>query len=673
VGLLAALTSIGAFSALTLTAFPAFRQLGLFAALGIGISFLFVHTVFPAVFRDAPPARPPRRLLQTAADGLARLGPAGAGAALVLALGLGFFARPGFDVSLTSMNTVSSQTRSAEALFSRVWGSISDRIFVMTEAEDLAALRNKMDALYVKMQPDLSTGVLASGFAASAIFPGPLLAEQNRSAWRAFWTPKRTAALADRLSRIGAAHGFAPDAFAPFFRQVEADQLPGGGLTLPPVFFDLAGISHRPDSGKWVQVSTLTTGPAYDGSRFRQRYRNLGMIFDPADFSKRLGVLLFSSFTKLLAIICASVVVLLILFYLDGALTAVSLLPVGFAFICTLGTLKLLGRPIDIPGLMLSIVVVGMGIDYSLFFVRSFQRYGSLDHPLFSRIRLAVFMAGASTLTGFGVLCFSRHTLLKSAGITSFLGIGYSMIGAFLILPPVLSVLHRRRKRPAPPGAAATERVLWRYRSLEAHPRLFARFKQRFDPMFAELPDLLPDRLPVKTILDVGSGYGVPGCWLLERYPEARSWGIEPNGNRVRVAARAMADRAVIAAGAAPDLPRLPAPADLAVMLDMIHYLDDAALTLTLERIREALAPDGTLLVRAAVPPHRRWAFLWHAENLRLRIQKASAHYRSADRIEKIISACGFRTESTRFSGSAGGELIWWKVRPAGAADREAR
>ncbi len=671
VGLLAALTSIGAFSALTLTAFPAFRQLGIFAALGIGISFLFVHTVFPAVFSAAPAARKPRRFLQAAADRLAGLGVPGAALALVLMVGLAFFARPDFDVSLTSMNTVSAQTRSAEALFSRVWGSIFDRIFVMTEADDLPALRNKMDALYLKMQPDLSTGVLASGFVASAIFPGPLLAEHNRSAWRAFWTPERTAALVDRLSSIGAAHGFAPDAFAPFFRQLAADRPAGDGLALPPVFFDLAGISHRTDSGKWVQVSTLTTGPGYDGALFREHYRSLGMIFDPAFFSKRLGALLFSSFTKLLAVIAASVVVLLLFFYLDATLTAVSLLPIGFALVCTLGTLKLLGRPIDIPGLMLSIVVVGMGIDYSLFFVRSFQRYGSLEHPSFSRIRLAVFMAGASTLIGFGVLCLSRHTLLKSAGITSFLGIGYAMIGAFLILPPVLTLLHRRREVPLPPEAGTTGRVLRRYRNLEPHPRLFARFKQRFDPMFAELPDLLPADARIRTILDVGSGYGVPNCWLLERYPEARSWGIEPDGDRVRVAARAIGDRGVVSVGAAPDLPALPGPADLAVMLDMIHYLDDAALTRTLERIREALAPDGILLLRAAVPPRRRGAFLWHLENLRLRIQRADGHHRSAERIGQMIEACGFQIEQTRFSGSTRGELIWWKGRPAGPSGRE--
>ena len=56
VGLLAALTTMGAFGALMFSDFPIFEQLGRFTALGIGFSFLFVHTVFPMIFPEMPPA-----------------------------------------------------------------------------------------------------------------------------------------------------------------------------------------------------------------------------------------------------------------------------------------------------------------------------------------------------------------------------------------------------------------------------------------------------------------------------------------------------------------------------------------------------------------------------------------------------------------------------------------
>jgi len=54
-------------------------------------------------------------------------------------------------------------------------------------------------------------------------------------------------------------------------------------------------------------------------------------------------------------------------------------------------------------------------------------------------IRMGVFLASASTLIGFGTLSFAQHTLLRSAGLTTLLGVGYAAIGAFTILPPLLN------------------------------------------------------------------------------------------------------------------------------------------------------------------------------------------------------------------------------------------
>ena len=57
---------------------------------------------------------------------------------------------------------------------------------------------------------------------------------------------------------------------------------------------------------------------------------------------------------------------------------------------------------------MIAIVVIGMGIDYALFFVRAHQRYGDAGHPYARLVRLAVLMAGTSTLIGFGSLSLAN-------------------------------------------------------------------------------------------------------------------------------------------------------------------------------------------------------------------------------------------------------------------------
>ena len=77
VGLLAELTTVGAFGALMLSDFPVFQQLGLFSALGSCFAFLFVHTIFPLIFPSLPASRERRLPLPRVADRLFPLVPPG--------------------------------------------------------------------------------------------------------------------------------------------------------------------------------------------------------------------------------------------------------------------------------------------------------------------------------------------------------------------------------------------------------------------------------------------------------------------------------------------------------------------------------------------------------------------------------------------------------------------
>ncbi|MBT8371530.1 MAG: MMPL family transporter, partial [Deltaproteobacteria bacterium] len=124
VGLTAALTTIGAFAALNISGFPILEQLGQFTALGISFSFIFVHTVFPLIFPKVPPASPRAWPFQNLVDKFARAGKKSAFVAILFAGVMLFYAKPDFNVSLSSMNTVSADTKAAEELILDVWGMV---------------------------------------------------------------------------------------------------------------------------------------------------------------------------------------------------------------------------------------------------------------------------------------------------------------------------------------------------------------------------------------------------------------------------------------------------------------------------------------------------------------------------------------------------------------------
>jgi predicted exporter len=661
IGLLSTLTTVGAFLALCLSGFPILAQVGQFAAFGIACSFIFVHTVFPITFPKIPPAKKKRaQPLMGLTKKLALTGGKyKAWGAFAFAGVMLLFAKPDFHVDLSSMNTVSKETKVAEGLVTDVWGDIFSRIFLLTQGSEVRELQQEGDRLSNVLEQDMVSGVLNSALVPSMIFPGKERARKNYSAWKNFWDKERTNKFKDTVEKISVDLGFAQSAFNPFFRSIyqsysDSDVI---SVDIPEKFYSILGIfAHKsPNEPEWIQLLTLTPGKAYDAQAFYTKYASgqAAKLFDPKFFSKRLGYFLSSTFTKMVLIIGLSVAILCLLFFFDYVLTLIALAPVVFAFICTLGTLKLIGHPLDIPGLMLSIVVMGMGIDYSLFFVRSYQRYSDEHHPSLGLIRLAVFLASTSTLIGFGVLNTAGHSMLKGAGLTSFTGIVYCLIGTFTILPPLLRYVFEYKPLPEenikPGSKKHLNRIAQHYRHREAFVRLFVRFKIMFDPMFTELFKFIQS--PEK-IIDVNTGYGFCAVGLLEIFPRATVYGIASDERKARIASAVTGQRGEIKCAKLPDIPQTKDPIDYAVMIDLIQNLNDDEFKLIVNKLRNQLSPGGSLLIRAAVPVNQSAFWRVWCKKFWVKIAGKNLYYRSAEEIKQMLMQSGFKIQAVEPSGS---------------------
>jgi SAM-dependent methyltransferase len=341
------------------------------------------------------------------------------------------------------------------------------------------------------------------------------------------------------------------------------------------------------------------------------------------------------------------------------------LAPITFALLATLGTLKIIGHPLDIPSIMLWIVIMGMGINYSIYYACFYQRYPDESHPAMDTVKLSMFLASFTTLIGFGVLAFARHSLLRSIGLVSLLGISYSIIGAYFILPLLMKKIFSSMRYPSGEVAVGSKehvrRTILRYRHLPAHPRMFARFKIMIDPMFAELQNYV--RNP-RRIIDIGCGYGIPSAWLLEIYPQAQVFGLEPDEHRVLMASHAIGTRGNVQVGRAPNLPEVEGSVDYVLMVDMLHLINDEEVRLTLQRIYEKLEAGGTLLIRATIPSERKVPWKRWIEKIRLKFTGMQECFREEKEIKDFMTASGLSVE-VFVSPKAGVEEKWFVGRNA--------
>ncbi len=644
VGFMAVATTVAAFLVLRFSGFPIFTELGVFSAMGVLFSFLFVNTIFPKIFSLMPAGKGHTLPLQRFVNLLYRTGKPGAIAAVLLACGLVFFASPQFHVSLDSMNTVSQATRAADTLFTKVWGKIGNRIFVMSAEATIAAIQQGNDLTLARIEEDVRKDTLAAAFVPSMIFPGRERAAQNLAAWQEFWDTTRVAQLKGALGSAGDKFGFAPEAFASFFSLLEPGFV-AQSLDIPKEYYGLLGISENTGKSGLIQFVTVTPGKNYDGTDFLTRYGVVSKIFDPTFFAERMAKLLFSTFTTMLVIIAVTVALLLLITYCNLPLTLLTLLPSLFAYICTMGTIKLLGQPLDIPALMLlSIAILGMGIDYPIFCVRAHQRYRNSAHPSYSQIRSSVFLSATSTLIAFSVLCFAKHSLLHSIGIVSLLGIGYSLLGTFLLLPPLLErYFSAKVKEDSRTTRDIFQRVRDRYRTVEAYPRMLARFRLRLDPMFAELPRMLLLREDIKTIVDIGCGYGITACWCLETLKEARIIAIESDPEKERIARLTLGERGIVAQASLLDMTPLPVEtADVVLLLDMLQEVDDGAAKAVLNKCFHSLGHGGIVLTRFSTRlAGKASCYRWLSQILK-KVSGQKAWYRSSENMAELLTAAGF-------------------------------
>jgi uncharacterized protein len=657
------LTTVVALLSLAATGIPLFAEVGLFAAMGVSLAAAFAHLFFPLLLPRLKGAKKLKRMpLERLADVLERTSNRYVLTALVVfALIMTLFIRFEFSVDLSRMNTLSPETLAAEKTVTEAWGDLSAQAHIMATGKDLDGLFNEMERLEEFLRHGQEKAALALTPPRAGVLPGPKAQKERLAAWKEFWTPERIMKLEKDLAATGPKLGFKANAFEPFLRLVRSPA--PGPFNIPPRLMTPFGIFRDRLNGRWIFVEQVSPGASYDAGTFFQQSEKAGFrFFDPLHFSRHLAGELNSSFLKMLIMIGGVAVLMLFFLFADWRLLGVAIVPLAFSLAATLGTMGLLGLPLSIPSLMLAPILVGLGMDYGVYMARSCQRFGIDSRGHMGPFRLAILMGGMSTLVGTGSLALSHHAVLRSAGISTFLGIFYALVGTFGILPPLL----RRIFRPAPttgrlPRTGSREHTLLtlqRFRHLDPHPRFFARFKIMLDPMFPRLADFVE---PGWNLLDMGCGYGVPAAWLLEAKPDLHITACDPDAERARVAARALGERAVVRNCGALDLHLEAGPVDAVLLLDMLHYLSDGELERLLGRLA-TLSGDGLNLIIRVTVPGKALTFLRFVETVRMRIKGQTPRFRPEGRMREILERAGFTVELTEPT-APGREETWFIAR----------
>jgi uncharacterized protein (DUF2062 family) len=179
--------------------------------------------------------------------------------------------------------------------------------------------------------------------------------------------------------------------------------------------------------------------------------------------------------------------------------------------------------------------------------------------------------------------------------------------------------------------------------------------KLRYDPVYREVVDAVP--LPHEgRVLDLGCGRGLMLAWVGAHYRRAGagSWGrvtlhgIDHRPRLVRLSRRALGDVATIEQA---DLATCALPAcRVAVLVDVLHCLPEAAQESLLARVRDSVAPGGYLALREpdAAGGWRFGVAVWRNRAVAI-LQgrwRRRVHFRTGAEWQVVLRRFGFTPES---------------------------
>jgi predicted exporter len=430
------LTSVCGFSAMLLSSFTGFAQLGLFTITGLIVALAVTRWVLPILLPFGF-AGTGSMIFAVPVIGLIRVGPmlryVVLGLSVASAISLVLHSGEYWDDELASMSPLSAAEKSLDEQMRREIGAPDVRYLLVLQAPDQEAALAASERVAVRIEPLVAAGTIA-GFETPSTWLPSLATQRARQA-----TLPDAATLAASLTQAMAGTPFRPDTFRPFLADVEVARtqnlLQREDLNGTTLALRLDSLLVHGSSG-WLAMlplhgvsDTRTVAERVAGFDDKQ----LVFLDLKAESDRLLGSYLHEALT--LSITGSLVIVVLLCVSLRSFQRAATvLLPLAAAVICTAGILlSTMGR-LSIFNLFGLLLVAAVGSNYCLFFERNVL---PAHDPASRRMVASLVLADLCTVIGFGILSFSRIPVLHGIGLTVAIGACLSLLfGAILSVRP---------------------------------------------------------------------------------------------------------------------------------------------------------------------------------------------------------------------------------------------
>lgn len=450
-------TTVGAFLCLVPLNATALHDLGLFSSLLLVGTILFVLIFLPHAVRTrkdgSRPAGEPRLITRLASLSVENnRWVIMAVAALTILFGY-YSMSTEFDSDMRNINYMTPEQKADMAYFQSLLSRDSDNetLYVVSNGPDWQSALRQNELVDTTLRTLLHSGAATRATDVTAFLCSTGEQERRLRRWQEF-TARHAAILGPELHEAAVAHGFNPEAFAPWEEMLAAD--------FQPLDFDqfqaltttvFAGhVSHDDVSGQKSIVQALevpAAGIADVKSRIEATDGFTGLCFDVRSMNGSIADTLSDDFNYI-GYACGCIVFLFLWLSLGSfELAVVSFLPMAVSWLWILGAMSLLGIKFNIVNVILATFIFGQGDDYTIFMTEGLCYEFAYRRKLLASYKNSIVVSALIMFIGIGTLIFASHPALRSLGQVTVVGMLSVVLMAYLFPPLVFNWLVRKHGR----------------------------------------------------------------------------------------------------------------------------------------------------------------------------------------------------------------------------------
>ena len=445
------ITTVGAFVSLMFISSDAMKDLGLFAALLLVGTILFVLIFLPHLLGKHYPGKDRQLAFKSVAEfrpekhSLIMLA--------VIALTIVFFyfsGRTSFDTNMHHINYMTEEQKQSFQQLIAESDTNMRTVYCIAEGHTLDEALEYNEKIYIETHGRASL-LQINGI--GNFMPSTATQQERLNRWYQFWEGRKDSFI-QNLDKAATENGFSPIAFQPcknILNQIYEIQ---DNQYFSIIKEELAANYISEEEGHCL-VYNLLKVDKNDAEKVETLFNGIDdhiFAFTDSSIASRLVSALSQDFDYVLYICGFIVFAFLLISFGRLEISLMAFTPLIIAWIWILGIMGITGIRFNIVNIILATFIFGMGDDYSIFVTEGLSYEYRYGRSMLSQFKNSIILSSSIMFIGIGMLIFAKHPAMKSLAEVTIVGMLSVVLMAYIIPPFIFKWLTQKkgklRKQP---------------------------------------------------------------------------------------------------------------------------------------------------------------------------------------------------------------------------------